>query len=89
VLNPLVGGLFFILVFLVWEFRGAKYPMIPKRLGKAPRTLVLTMIITFISGANFFSVLMIWPSEAYNVYGHEYVPFSLLPEQPPYWKILC
>lgn len=29
------------------------------------------MLITFISGANFFSVLMLWPSQAYNVYGHD------------------
>jgi len=71
VLAPLVVGIVSIILFFLWEFRGAKYPMIPKRLGKAPQTLLLTMIITFISGANFFSVLMIWPSEAYNVYGHE------------------
>ncbi|KAK0656487.1 fungal trichothecene efflux pump [Cercophora newfieldiana] len=71
VLAPLIIGLVLIIIFLVWEFRGAENPMIPRRLGKAPRTLILTMIITFISGANFFSVLMIWPSEAYNVYGHD------------------
>ena len=29
------------------------------------------MIITFISGANFFSVLLFWPTQAYNVYGHD------------------
>lgn len=29
------------------------------------------IIITFISGANFFSVLLLWPGQAYNVYGHE------------------
>lgn len=45
--------------------------MVPRDMGKSPWTLWLTLIITFISGANFFSVLMIWPSEAYNVYGHE------------------
>lgn len=45
--------------------------MIPRDLGPAPRTLIMTMIITFISGANFFSVLMLWPSEAYNVYGNK------------------
>ena len=30
----------------------------------------LTLLITFISGANFFSVIMFWPSQAFNVYGH-------------------
>ena len=57
--------------FGIWEVYMAPYPMLPRRLGKAPRTLILTLIITFISGANFFSVLMIWPSQAWNVYGHE------------------
>jgi hypothetical protein len=51
--------------------------MVPKRLGKAPRSLVLTMIIAFISGANFFSVLMMWPTQAFNVYGHDPVGIGL------------
>lgn len=31
----------------------------------------MTLIITFISGANFFSVLLFWPTQSYNVYGHD------------------
>ena len=49
----------------------AKYPMFPARIKQAPRTLILTLIITFISGANFFSILMFWPTQAFNVYGHD------------------
>ena len=45
--------------------------MFPARLKQNPRILLLTLIITFISGANFFSVLLFWPTEAYNVYGHD------------------
>lgn len=45
--------------------------MFPKRLKKDPRILALTLIITFISGANFFSVLLFWPTQAFNVYGHD------------------
>ena len=45
--------------------------MFPSRLKQAPRTLILTLIITFISGANFFSVIMFWPTQAFNVYGHD------------------
>ena len=45
--------------------------MFPARLKQAPRVLVLTLIITFISGANFFSVLLFWPTQAFNVYGHD------------------
>ncbi|KAK1758484.1 fungal trichothecene efflux pump [Echria macrotheca] len=71
VLAPLIVGAVLILCFIAWEIWGTAYPMIPKRVGKAPRTLLLTMVITFISGANFFAVIMIWPSQAYNVYGHD------------------
>lgn len=45
--------------------------MVPRRLGQAPRVLILTLIITFISGANFFSVLMFWPTQAFNMYDHD------------------
>lgn len=31
----------------------------------------MTLIITFISGANFFSVILFWPTQSYNVYGHD------------------
>ncbi|KAK3396052.1 fungal trichothecene efflux pump [Sordaria brevicollis] len=69
VLAPLILGFIVLIVFGLWEYKGSKNPMIPRDLGPAPRTLIMTMIITFISGANFFSVLMLWPSEAYNIYG--------------------
>ncbi|KAK0613136.1 major facilitator superfamily domain-containing protein [Bombardia bombarda] len=71
VLVPLILGVVFVAAFVAWEVWGAKYPMVPRRLGEAPRTLVLTIVITFISGANFFSVLMIWPTQAYAVYGDD------------------
>lgn len=45
--------------------------MFPNRIKKSPRILALTLVITFISGANFFSVLLFWPTQAYNVYGHD------------------
>lgn len=51
--------------------------MFPKRLRQEPRILALTLVITFISGANFFSILMFWPTQAYNVYGHDPVGVGL------------
>jgi MFS family permease len=44
--------------------------MFPRRLHQNSRIIGLTLLITFISGANFFSVLMFWPTQAFNVYGH-------------------
>jgi hypothetical protein len=65
------------MVFFIWEAYGAKYPMFPRRLQQDPRVLSLTLLITWISGANFFSVLMFWPTEAYNVYDHDPVGVGL------------
>jgi len=61
--------------------------MFPSRMKQAPRILLMTLIITFVSGANFFSIIMFWPSQSFNVYGHDPigvgvrgipVPFSIL-----------
>ncbi|OQU95521.1 hypothetical protein CLAIMM_01709 [Cladophialophora immunda] len=71
VLVPLILGAVLIVLFIFWEAYGAKYPMFPKRLKQDPRILGLTLVITFISGANFFSYLMFWPTQAFNVYGHD------------------
>lgn len=71
VLVPLLLGAVLVLCFFVWEARFAKYPMFPKRLKQEPRILALTLVITCISGANFFSVLLFWPTQSYNSYGHD------------------
>jgi hypothetical protein len=71
VLAPLVLGAVLLISFGFWEVYGAKYPMFPSRLKQAPRILALTLVITFISGANFFSIIMFWPTQAFNVYGHD------------------
>jgi hypothetical protein len=71
VLAPLILGVAFLVAFVLWEAYGAKHPMFPKRLRQEPRILGLTLVITFISGANFFSILMFWPTQAFNVYGHD------------------
>lgn len=67
----MIIGFFLLVAFGFWEIYGAKYPIFPSRLKQEPRTLGLTLVITFISGANFFSVLMFWPTESFNVYGHD------------------
>jgi hypothetical protein len=45
--------------------------MFPPRINQVSKTLTLTLVITAISGANFFSILMFWPTQAFNVYGHD------------------
>jgi hypothetical protein len=77
VLAPLILGFVMLIAFAFWEIYGAKYPIFPTRLKQEPRTLGLTLVITFISGANFFSVLMFWPTESFNVYGHDPVDVGI------------
>ncbi|KAJ5612150.1 hypothetical protein N7510_005344 [Penicillium lagena] len=77
VLAPLIIGFALLVAFGFWEVYGAKYPIFPSKLKQEPRTLGLTLVITFISGANFFSVLMFWPTESFNVYGHDPVAVGI------------
>jgi MFS family permease len=71
VLVPLILGICLLFAFVIWEAYLAPHPMFPHRLRKEPRILGLTLVITFISGANFFAILMFWPVQAFNVYGHD------------------
>jgi len=57
------------ILFVFWEIYGTNFPMVPGRLFINGRVVVLTLIITFLSGANFIALLFFWPTEAYNVYG--------------------
>ncbi|KAF7166210.1 hypothetical protein CNMCM5623_010050 [Aspergillus felis] len=77
VLVPLILGFVILVAFAFWEIYGAKYPIFPTRLKQEPRTLGLTLVITFISGANFFSIIMFWPTQSFNVYGHDPVQVGL------------
>ncbi|MCJ1383503.1 hypothetical protein MMC17_006617 [Xylographa soralifera] len=88
VLAPLFIGFFFLVAFVVWEIKFAKFPMFPSRLKQAPRTLALTLVITFISGANFFSLIMFWPTQAFNVYGQDPIGVGIR-GIPPGFSILA
>ncbi|KAJ9612062.1 hypothetical protein H2200_003657 [Cladophialophora chaetospira] len=72
VIAPLIiGAILLLVLFPIWEIKFAKFPMFPSRMKVEARTLTLTLLITAISGANFFSVIMFWPTQAFNVYGHD------------------
>lgn len=69
VLAPLILGAAMLIAFVIWEGY-APYLMFPRRLRQEPRTMGLLIVITAISGANFFSILM-------YVYGHDPVGVGL------------
>ena len=78
VLAPLILGGVMLVAFVVWQHY-APHPMYPRRLRKDTRVLGRTLGITFISGANFFSFIMFWPTQAFNVYGHDPVFVQVAP----------
>ena len=61
-------GACLIALFLVWEIWFVPYPMFPARLKQNPRALYVICFITFVSGANFFAVLVFWPTQYYATY---------------------
>ncbi len=85
---PLILGIVLLIAFCVWETRFAKFPMFPARLKQDPRILALTLVITFVSGANFFSILMFWPSQAFSVYGQDPVGVGIR-NLPVFFSILA
>ncbi|KAI9695547.1 MAG: hypothetical protein M1820_008560 [Bogoriella megaspora] len=71
VLVTLISGIIMTIGFVIYEKGFARWPMFPGRILQEPRILLLTLIITFISGSNFFSVILFWPTQSYNVYGQD------------------
>jgi hypothetical protein len=57
VLAPLLIGALLFVVFCVYEWKFAKFPMFPSSIAKEPRLLLLTLLITFISGMQFFGMI--------------------------------
>ena len=67
VISCLVIGIVLIIAFVIWE-NYAPYPMIPGHVFKNKRVSVLTLFITAISGANFYSLLNFWALQLKNVF---------------------
>ena len=68
-----------IIAFFVWEVKFAPHPMAPPAIfSLEKRTMIIILVITFVSGGNFFVLLMMWPSQIYNVYGKHFLPVLML-----------
>lgn len=69
VLCTLLIGISLILAFVVWEWKGAKYPMVPGALFQGQYIVGLAFGIAFVAGMNFYSLLNVYPltySAVYN-----------------------
>ena len=77
VIVTLCIGLVLIACWVVWEIFFVRHPMFPRRLGANKRILTLILIITFVSGGNFFGVLIFWPEEYFTTYANYADPVSV------------
>lgn len=59
-LVPLFLGFFLLVTLGYWETL-ARNPIFPPGMFKNTRVFTLTLVITAVAGANFFSILILWP----------------------------
>ncbi|KXS97771.1 hypothetical protein AC579_8823 [Pseudocercospora musae] len=61
VLCTLLFGIALLCVWIVWEWKFAKHPMVPKELFLGQRVVGFAFAVAFVAGMNFFSLLNFWP----------------------------
>ncbi|GIZ38100.1 hypothetical protein CKM354_000152400 [Cercospora kikuchii] len=57
----LLFGIGLLAAWVVWEWKFAKHPMIPKELFVGQRVVGFSFAVAFVAGMNFFSLLNFWP----------------------------
>lgn len=68
VLATMLVGLALIFSWIIYEWKFAKYPMVPGELFKGQRIVGLAYVVAFAAGMNFFSILNFFPVTFTNVY---------------------
>lgn len=75
VLCPLIIGILLIVAFVYWEWKGAKYPIVPKEIFAGQRIVGLSFGIAFVSGMNFYALLNFHPLIYTDLF--EQTPYSI------------
>lgn len=83
VLCTLIIGILLIFAFVIWEWRFARNPMVPKELFEGQSIVALIYLVAFISGLNFYSLInflplafgVLYEPDAISV-GTKILPFS-------------
>ncbi|KAH8706051.1 putative major facilitator superfamily transporter [Talaromyces proteolyticus] len=68
VLCPLIIGILLIVAFFLWEWKGAKNPMVPREIFAGQGIVGLVFGIAFVSGMNFYAELNFLPLLYTNVF---------------------
>ena len=61
VLAPLLIGIVCIIAFLVWSWKIAKAPLIPREIFRGQRAVGISFLTAFVSGMNFYSLINFFP----------------------------
>jgi hypothetical protein len=77
VLCCLLIGLALLCTWVVYEWKFAKYPMVPKELFLGQRVVALSFAVAFVAGMNFFSLLNFWPLTISEVWYYDPVQIGL------------
>ncbi|KAL6712287.1 hypothetical protein ACN47E_000164 [Coniothyrium glycines] len=77
VLCTMLIGLALIGAWVLYEWKFAKYPMVPGELFKGQRIVGLAYVVAFAAGMNFFSILNFFPVTFTNVYEPDPVRIGL------------
>lgn len=64
-------GAALVAAFVVWEWKFAKFPMVPAELFRGQRVVGFALAIAFVSGMNFYSVINFAPLTYGTVYDPE------------------
>ncbi|KAF2757893.1 putative major facilitator superfamily transporter [Pseudovirgaria hyperparasitica] len=67
-LAPLIIGILLIVAFCVYEAFIPKFPMVPAAIFKGQRVVLMSYIIVFIAGMEFYSILGFFPLMLQNVW---------------------
>jgi hypothetical protein len=57
VLGTLIVGIVLIIAFALWEWKGAKLPIVPRELFQGQRTIGVSFLLSFVAGMNFYSLI--------------------------------
>lgn len=77
VLAQLILGLLLIAAWVIWEWKFAKYPMVPKQIFQGQRVVALVFFVAFVAGINFYSLINFYPLSFATMYNPDPIQIGL------------
>jgi hypothetical protein len=68
VLSLLIIGLASIFTWMLWEWKYARFPMVPREMFQGQRVVGLAFFVAFVAGLNFYSIINFLPLSFAAVY---------------------